>query len=206
MAKPRKAAGGMIIKRPGSRASGAIGDNGASTGVKQRPRRIVAKIRCGDTGDIHMFNVTDILLTAGVKFSVYASYPAGNIYLTDANQLIGSYKNLQAFRQSASNYTGWHVHHIVEDDDLHRLGVTTHIPAYPDQLCVLIPERAHVGRINSILRRENPTRYQATGRDLRRAYAEAYSLIGDYCGGGEAKIRQELLAIVNAEFQKLGVP
>jgi hypothetical protein len=104
----------------------------------------------------------DVLLTAGVKFSVYAGWPPGNVYATDANQLIGAYRDLQAFRASDSNYSGWQVHHVVEDDDLHCLGVSTHAPAYPDQLCVLIPERAHVGRINSILRRENPTRYHAT--------------------------------------------
>ena len=153
-----------------------------------------------------MFEVSDILLTAGVKFSVFTGWPAGNLYITTGNQLIGSYKNLNLFRKSTSNYTGWHVHHVVEDDDLQRLGVSSHAPAYEDQLCVLIPERAHVGRINSILRRENPTRYQVTGQELRRAYAEAYRTIGDYCGGGEEHIRQELLAIVNAEFQKLGVP
>ena len=153
-----------------------------------------------------MFSITAVLLTAGVKFSVYAGCPAGNVYLTDGNQLIGSYKNLEAFRAGDTAYAGWHVHHVVEDDDLQRLGVSAYAPAYPDQLCVLIPERAHVGRINSILRRENPTRYQATGHELRRAYAEAYRMIGDYCGGGEIKIRKELLAIVNAEFQKLGVP
>jgi hypothetical protein len=153
-----------------------------------------------------LFSVTEVLLTAGVKFSVYAGCPAGSVYLTNANQLIGTYKNLEAFRTGDGAYAGWHVHHVVEDDDLQRLGVSTHAPAYPDQLCVLIPERAHVGRINSILRRENPTRYQATGQELRRAYAEAYRMIGDYCGGGEAKIRNELLAIVDAEFQKLGVP
>jgi hypothetical protein len=153
-----------------------------------------------------MFTVADVLLTAGVKFSVYTGWAGGDVYLTDANQLIGTYKNLEAFRASDSNYKGWHVHHVIEDDDLHRLGVTTHAPAYPDQLCVLIPERAHVGRVNSILRRENPTRYQATGPELRRAYAEAYATIGDYCGAGEENIRKELLSIVNAQFQKLGVP
>jgi len=152
-----------------------------------------------------MFTVTDVLLTAGVKFSVYAGWQPGNVYITEANQLIGSYRDLEAFRASDNNYSGWHVHHVVEDDDLHRLGVSTHAPAYPNQLCVLIPERAHVGRINSILRRENPTRYHATGPELRRAYAEAYAMIGDYCGGGEPSIRKELLSIVYAEFQKLGV-
>jgi hypothetical protein len=153
-----------------------------------------------------MFTVTDVLLTAGVKYSVYSGWPGGSIYITDANQLIGSYKDLEAFRASDNDYKGWHVHHVVEDDDLYRLGVSTYAPAYPNQLCVLIPERAHVGRINSILRRENPTKYQATGPELRLAYAEAYAMIGDYCGGGEANIRKELLRIVYAEFQKLGVP
>ena len=85
------------------------------------------------------------------------------------------------------------------------VGGSTHATAYEDQLCVLLPERAHVGRVNSILRRENSTRYQATAQELRRAYAEAYSLIGDYCAGGEKGIKRELLAIVDAEFQKLGV-
>jgi hypothetical protein len=152
-----------------------------------------------------MFAVTDVLLAAGVKFSVYTGYPFGNIYLSGANQLIGSYNNLKAFRKYDNAYKGWDVHHVVEDDDLQRLGVRAHAPAYPDQLCVLIPKQAHAGRINSILRRENPTRYEATGRELRRAYREAYAMMGDYCGGGEVNIRKELLAIVDAEFQKLGV-
>jgi len=85
------------------------------------------------------------------------------------------------------------------------LGVSGHAPAYSDQLCVLLPERAHIGRINSILRRENSTKYQATGNELRRAYADAYGKIGNYCGGGEAKIKEEPLAIVKADFQILGV-
>ena len=153
-----------------------------------------------------MFNVTDVLLTAGVKFQVYPKWTAGNVYMTGANQLIGTFKNLGQFRDWDSSYKGWHRHHVVEDDDLQRLGVTISAPPYDDQLCVLLPERTHVGRINSILRRENPTKWQASGRELRRAYAEAYALTGNYCGGGEANIRRELLAIVNAEFQKLGVP
>jgi hypothetical protein len=153
-----------------------------------------------------MFTVTEILLTAGVKFQVYPKWANGNVYMTDANQLIGTFKNLGQFRDSGISYKGWHCHHVAEVDDLQRLGVTISAPPYDDQLCVLLPERAHVGRINSILRRENPTKWQASGRELRRAYGEAYALMGDYCGGGEANIRQELLAIVNAEFQKLGVP
>jgi hypothetical protein len=154
-----------------------------------------------------MFTITEILLTAGVKYSVYTGWPAGNIYVTDANQLIGTWKDLDAYRKWDSKYGGdWQAHHVVEDDDLDRLGVRNHAAAYEDQLCVLLPKGAHEKRINSILRRENPTMYQATGRELRRAYREAYSMIGDYClEGGEAKIRKELMAIVDAEFQKFGV-
>ena len=111
-----------------------------------------------------MFTVTDVLLTAGVKFSVYAGREPRNVYVTAANQLIGSYRHLEALRASDNNYNGWDAHHVVEDDDLHRLGVArTHLRV-SDQLCLLIPERAHVGRINSILRRENPTKYRAAPR------------------------------------------
>ena len=35
-----------------------------------------------------MFTVPDVLLTAGVTFSVFTGWPAGNVYITDANQLI----------------------------------------------------------------------------------------------------------------------
>ncbi len=153
-----------------------------------------------------MFTVSEVLLTAGVTFSAYPGWPAANVYLTENNQVIGSYRDLASFRAYETAYKGWHRHHIVEEDDLQRLGVANHAPAYEDQPCVLLPERAHVGRINSILRRANPTNIVPTGRQLRQAYADAYSLMGDYCGGGEVEIRKELLDIVNAQFQKLGIP
>jgi hypothetical protein len=153
-----------------------------------------------------MLTVTEILLIAGVKFQIFSEWPQNNVYLTQANQIMATYKNLGQFRDVKTSYKSWHCHHIVEVDDLLRLGVRDIAPPRDDQLCVLLPERAHVGRINSILRRENPTKWQASGRELRRAYAEAYALIGDYCGGGERQIRQELMAIVEAEFQQLGVP
>jgi hypothetical protein len=41
---------------------------------------------------------------------------------------------------------------------------------------------------------------------LRRAYAEADAMIGDYWGAKKANSRRELLGVVYAEFQKLGVP
>jgi hypothetical protein len=119
-----------------------------------------------------MFTVQQVLLTAGVKFSKFAGCHAGNVYITSGHQLIGRYKDLEAFCKSTEDYAGWHVHHVVEDDDLNRLGVSGHAPTYADQLCVLFPERAHIGRINSVLRRENPTKYQATGEQGREFLAK----------------------------------
>ena len=152
-----------------------------------------------------MYTVSEILLIANVKYAVHPRCAKKDIYQTDANQLIGTYKNLKAYCRTDRNYTGWDVHHVVEDADLDRLGVRNHAPVYNDQLCVLLPKQAHATRINSILRTQNPTKDQATARALRAAYAEAYELMGDYCGGGERKIRWELMAIINAEFQKFGV-
>ncbi|MBN9562615.1 MAG: hypothetical protein J0H14_18090 [Alphaproteobacteria bacterium] len=153
-----------------------------------------------------MYTVVEILLIAGVKFRVNPGIPQGDVFLTDANQLIGTFENLDKFRTfEKEHYKGWHRHHVVEADDLDRLGVITSAPRYEDQLCVLLPEAAHARRINSILRRANPTKWQASRGELRRAYADAYAVMGDYCGGGEAQIRAELLAIVDAEFQKLGI-
>ena len=78
-----------------------------------------------------MFTVQQVLLTGGVKFSKYAGCHAGNVYITDGHQLIGKYKDLEAFRGTTEDYAGWHVHHVVEDDDLARLGVSGNAPAYP---------------------------------------------------------------------------
>jgi hypothetical protein len=152
-----------------------------------------------------MFTVTEILLSAGIRFRPYPRAANASVFLSDANQLFGAFKHLAAYRRSDAAYRGWHSHHVVEIDDLHRLGVTTHAPHADDQLCVLLPERAHIGRINSILRRENPARWHASATELREAYANAYALVGDYTGGGERQIRAELLAIVDAQFQKFGV-
>lgn len=152
-----------------------------------------------------MYTVQNVLLIAGVKFSIFTRSAAGAVFLTGANQLVGTYAALRAYRASKRAYKGWQVHHVLEYDDLHRLGVQLSAPPYEEQFCVLIPKQAHVGRINSILRRENPTRYQASRNELRKAYLEAYAMIGDYCGGGEATVRKELMGIIDAQFQILGV-
>jgi hypothetical protein len=94
---------------------------------------------------------------------------------------------------------------------LDRLGISSLFPPEQDQICVLLPERAHVGRINSLLRRENPKGLHhilgvnAIAREFLEGYKSAYELMGDYCGGGERLIRQELIAIVTAIFNRGGL-
>jgi len=152
-----------------------------------------------------MYTVTQVLSSAGVKFGKYSKFPAGGVFLTQSNQLIGTYSDLRRFQRSEPAYLGWEVHHIVEAQDLERLRVKYPPPPYELQICVLLPERAHTGRINSVLRSQNPTSVRVTASDLLRAYRDAYSLMGDYCGGGERPIRAELLAIVSAVFRAVGV-
>jgi len=152
-----------------------------------------------------MMTVSQFLLFAGVRHEPYKRPPIPGVVITAANQLMGSYTDFARFRGTDPNYRGWHAHHIVEFQDFARLGVTRPLPAYGEQLCVLIPERAHIGRVNSILNRRNPQAVVVTASELRSAYHDAYMMIGDYCGGGEVSIRRELLAVVDATFKSLGV-
>jgi hypothetical protein len=82
-----------------------------------------------------------------------------------------------------------------------RLGLANEFPRYEEQLCVLLPRSAHVDRINNILRNRNPTQFSATAGELLSAYREAYELVGNYSGGGESRVKSELLAIVQATFR-----
>jgi len=152
-----------------------------------------------------MFSNQAILSAAGIQFSRFENF--SEIFCSKGNQLFGAYTALESFRNvyrtrsGQAAYAGWEVHHVVEDQDLDRLGVAQQFPVYKQQLCVILPRAAHVNRINNILRNRNPTRYSATASELLSAYSEAYQLVGDYSGGGEALIRQELLSIVRAAFR-----
>jgi hypothetical protein len=152
-----------------------------------------------------MIDNLSLLRTAGIFFERFGSF--ASVVCSQGNQLFGPYTALQTFRQTYRDksgrrpYDGWEVHHIVEDQDLQRLGIAQHFPVYKQQLCVILPQSAHVNRINNILRNRNPSRYAATAPELLGAYREAYELVGDYTGGGERKIRQELLGIVQAAFR-----
>ena len=152
-----------------------------------------------------MHSVEDILRASGLRLERYKGWPAGKVFLSAANQLFGAYAEFTSFKRSSKDYKGWQAHHVVETQGLERLGISRQFPMMQWQLCVLLPERAHIGRINSVLRNQNPTAVTVTSQDLRHAYADAYALIGDYCGGGEANIKRELLDIVAAVFRLAGL-
>src|SRR5262245_23713373 len=111
-------------------------------------------------------SVTQILSLASVTHEPYTGWPLGDVRLTAANQLIGTFDGLKRFQASDRSYLGWQAHHIVESQDLERLGISARFPGRGQQVCVLLPERAHIGRINSLLRRQNPIGVRATVMEL----------------------------------------
>jgi hypothetical protein len=119
---------------------------------------------------------------------------------------MGAYRDLKKFQSVDEHYFGWHAHHIVEYQDFERLGIGGPLPSRDEQLCVLLPERAHIGRINSVLNSQNPHGVLVTSKDLRAAYRAAYDLVGNYCGSSEEQIKRELLAVVGATFKMVGLP
>jgi hypothetical protein len=151
-----------------------------------------------------VYTIPQLLGAARVSFQPFPN--VAGVYLTAANQLIGTYKDLCSFRDRTPTYKGWEVHHIVEDQDLDRLGVRNTQPIYNLQVCVLIPESAHQKRVNSIFRNQNPSSLTANLQQLRSAYNDAYALMGDYCGGGEFGVRNELLNIFKAVMRSSGLP
>src|SRR5262245_43430578 len=130
----------------------------------------------------------------------YSNWQHNGIILTPAHQLIGTYHDLNTGRPSDGSYKGWQAHHVLEARELVRLGITDQFPAYPLQPCVLLPKEAHE-RINSVLQRSAPAGMILKPNDLVDAYADAYQLVGDYCGGGEHAIRDELIKIVRVELE-----
>jgi hypothetical protein len=137
-----------------------------------------------------------VLAKARIPYVLHWKGSGHSVYLTRGNQLIGSHAALKAFRDRSPEYKGWHSHHIVEGQDLRRLGVTVFMPPRDQQVCVLLPERGHCDRINSRLRTTIPIGTSLSPEELIAAYKEAYWLLGDYCGGGSHQIRNELISIV----------
>lgn len=146
-----------------------------------------------------------VLKDARIRFREYRCNSPLPIWLTAGNQLMASYRALARFATVDRHYAGWHAHHIVEFQDLERLGVSGKFPAYDDQLTVLLPQAAHIKRVNSVLRNQAPQAAVMPAADILAAYAAAYALMGNYCGGGEQRIRNELMAIARAIFRRAGL-
>ena len=150
---------------------------------------------------------SELLDRAEVKFELYGHAKGSPVYLAMGQQLIGTYADLEHYRalDGAANgnawHQGWQAHHIVEEHDLGRLHIKHRAPSRDDQLCVLLPERAHIGRINSVLRSVAPLRDIVSAEYLLKSYKEAYDLIDDYSGGGQVLIKRELVSIVHATFR-----
>jgi hypothetical protein len=144
-----------------------------------------------------------LLAASGIECELFPSRNRGRIFMSPARQLFGSHAELTKARAHSPHYLGWEAHHVFEKTDLERLDAVAKFPAYEGQLCVLIPSAAHRQRINQVLRSSNPTGMTASPKDLRLAYETAYSILGNYCGGGESNIRRELLAIVDATLKHI---
>jgi hypothetical protein len=148
-----------------------------------------------------MYSLTEILTGAALTAANWTKNGA-SAHITPGNQLIGTYTELLRFVAANAVYKGWEVHHILEAVDIDRLNLTALAPAYEQQICVLLPALAHQ-RINSVLRRSNPTSMTATVADLTTAYQAAYAILGNYCGSSEAVIKAELLALFKASLKNL---
>ena len=135
--------------------------------------------------------VESILKDSRVRYQEYRCNSPSPIWLTAGNQLMSSYRALSRFATVDRHYRGWHAHHVVEAQDLERLGVAAKFPPYEEQLTVLLPHAAHIQRVNSLLRNQAPKYAVMPVADLLAAYAAAYALMGNYCGGGEQRIQGE---------------
>jgi hypothetical protein len=152
-----------------------------------------------------MITPKQILHVARIRHEPYRDADGYEVYITSGNQLVGTHKVLGKFRSQNRHYQGWQSHHVLETQDLGRLHITQLAPDSDNQFCVLLPERGHIDRINSVLRRQAPIGAILPPRALLQAYKDAYDLLGDYCGGGERTIRRELVSIVEASLKLYGV-
>jgi hypothetical protein len=149
--------------------------------------------------------VESILRESRVRYREYRCNSPSPIWLTAGNQLMASYSALSRFATVDRHYRGWHPRHVVEAQDLARLGVDGRYPAYEQQLAVLLPQAAHTQRVNSVWRKPAPKHAAIAAADMLAAYAAAYALMGNYSGGGEQRIREELMALARAILKYAGL-
>jgi len=144
-------------------------------------------------------NTHSLLRSCGIKHKVFWSSGNSVVYISNANQLFSEKRffDSSVFRNTfREEYKGWEAHHIVEDQDLIRLGIDHRFPPYEKQTCVLLPPGGHRGRINARLRTLLPIGIHIMNDDVLESYSDAYSTLGNYCGSSESAIYDELMAIV----------
>jgi hypothetical protein len=147
-----------------------------------------------------MITMQQVVNSSAIPYQRFTNWQHNGVIITPANQLIASYRDLNTGRPKDGSYGGWQAHHVLEHTHLALLGVTQQFPIYPLQTSVLIPKEAHE-RINSMFRRAVPDGLLLPPSDLLDVYADAYRLIGDYSGGGEHAIREELINIVRTQMR-----
>lgn len=148
--------------------------------------------------------VERILKDSRVRFREYRCNSPSRIWLTSGNQLMSSYSALSRFATVDRHYRGWRAHHVLEASDVQRFGMAANLPPYEQQLTVLLPLTAHIQRtINS--RRNHAPQQAVLAADLLSSYAAAFALMGNYCGGGEERIRAELVAVARAILRYAGL-
>jgi hypothetical protein len=147
-----------------------------------------------------------------IRLEVFESKPGYTIYITENGQLIGTHESLKRFAERYVDgngilvYKGWNSHHLVEEIHLENLGIRSYYPERGKLPCVLLPPKAHIKRIGSILRAldsdgklilEFNEQFISRVKYYSGQYSEAYQAMGKYTGlGTEKQLAKELNTFV----------
>lgn len=123
------------------------------------------------------------------------------VYISDAGQLFATKICFDNSKFKKDNgYSGWHANHVIDNNHIKLLGWSHKFPPYEEQVCVLLPMEAHAKRFNSVVQSHGAgglgVDLAISPEDVLLGYNEAYDLIGNYCGGGAARCKREMLAVV----------
>jgi hypothetical protein len=148
--------------------------------------------------------VESVLKESRVRYREYRCNSPRPIWLTAGNQLVASYAALSRFALVDPHYPGWRAHQVLDVHELERLGGAAKLPSSDEQVAVLLPQHAHIQRAKTVC---NHASKQAprTAADMLSAYAASCAFIGNYSGGGEQRIREELMAIARAILRCAGL-
>ena|SRR5690242_7914188 len=148
--------------------------------------------------------VESVLKESRVRYREYRCNSPRPIWLTAGNQLVASYAALSRFAVVDPHYPGWRAHQVMDTHDLERLGVAAKLPSADQQVAVLLPQHAHIQRANSVCNRGSK-QPAITATDMLSAHAASCAFIGNYSGGGEQRIREELMAIARGILRCVGL-